>query len=33
MQKRWVKWVAVVLAVAFILTSVVSVSLSIFASM
>ncbi len=29
MQKRWVKWVAVILAVAFILTSVVSVGLSV----
>ncbi|MDF2985203.1 MAG: hypothetical protein K0R50_713 [Eubacterium sp.] len=30
MHKRWVKWVAVILAVVFILTSVVSVGLSLF---
>lgn len=33
MQKRWVKWVAIVLAVVFILTSVVSVGLSVFAGL
>ncbi len=33
MQKRWVKWVAVILAVVFILTSVISVGLSVFAGM
>ncbi len=33
MQKRWVKWVAVTLAVVFILTSVISVGLSVFAGM
>ncbi len=33
MQKRWVKWVAVILAVAFVLTSVVSVGLSVFGFM
>ncbi len=32
MQKRWVKLVAIILAVAFILTSVVTVGLSIAAS-
>ncbi|EMS69122.1 hypothetical protein [Ruminiclostridium cellobioparum] len=33
MQRRWVKWVAVILAVVFILTSVISVGLSVFAGM
>ncbi len=33
MHKRWVKWVAVILAVVFILTSVVSVGLSLFAGL
>jgi len=33
MHKRWVKWVAAILAVAFILTSVVSLSLSFFWNM
>ncbi|WP_117387079.1 transcriptional regulator [Ruminiclostridium hungatei] len=33
MQKRWVKWIAIILAVVFILTSVVSVGLSIFGGM
>ncbi len=30
MQKKWVKWVAIILAVAFILTSLTTVGLSIF---
>ncbi len=33
MQKRWVKWVAIILAAVFILTSVVSVGMSVFAGM
>lgn len=33
MQKRWVKWVAVILAVVFILTSIISVGLSVFAGL
>lgn len=32
MQKRWVKWVAILLVAAFILTSVVTVGISIAAS-
>jgi hypothetical protein len=30
MQKKWVKWVAVILAGAFLLTSIISVGYSIF---
>lgn len=30
MHKRWVKWVALILTIAFIVTSVVSVGLSVF---